>query len=345
MAPGVTARIYAELKNAHTSHPVISEDEGPDLGSLGGLLEGGDSAAKSAIAAWYLASKKKNEGGDEKYCHFFYYWVGQMLNSSNRDESFSLYVNLIYNQLEGVNVNGVKCPNITTTDNVTWSLFQKRKTVFDYYHDYDTIQQQLLQQDGDGNWCESTHVDYLKAISLVYNDVLTSCANDNNDPCCVKYNREVKSAAGDGNDDKYELLLKQSCAAAATEKESEQFTTLQGTDSTTATIPIVSSVLGIMSLPTIVFFLYKYTNLFSGLHGTLSPTSRRKKREGSFRHELNTLTEHDSLTEYSTDYSTEMNSIRTYSMTEYSAPPPSSRRRNNSNGQQPQRTNISYHPR
>ncbi|ANQ10920.1 KIR protein [Plasmodium coatneyi] len=316
MAQGVTAEecldqlpssvIYKELGSAKDS-----STDAPSLWEAGGLLLSllEDDKVDYVVRAWYLAARKKGEGGDDveykKYCNFFYYWIGDMLHSSKKSDSFSMNMGLAYSALNMLGVPNA-CQEINTTNKVNWSLFQNRKTVFDYYHDYQTIYNNLPPADGDKNWCETKYKDYLNKVSSVYDAATKDCTttaatNNNTDPCCIKYNEEKSG----GNDTKYKDLLEKGCDGAVTKAVPEQLITLERTDSPTTTASTIASSIaavggGLAAITS--FFLYKYTNLFSGLRGTVSPKRSNRKRRSTNSNFDDTSNDDDTSTYESTNY-------------------------------------------
>ncbi|CAA9987822.1 KIR protein [Plasmodium knowlesi strain H] len=279
-----SAQIYEELNKAKDTHSDVAIRDA-ERSSLSSPL-GGEDKVLSVLAAWkYVAQKKKGEGNNQefgKYCNFFYYWLGDKIPSSvDAIFTFANTMGTVYGVLMKSGIeNG--CPIINTSYNITREIFTKRKKVFDYYEDYQTIFDQLP---GGQNWCGTDYKEYMETLSEVYQDAIANCGNDSSDPCCAKYNSENIGS------NKYKELLGKDCTAAAS-VAGRELSGLQGTstivstDSTTSIPGAVGGGLVSVALPTIGFFLYKYTNIFDGIKKSLFGGSNRNRgRRSTGRHQ------------------------------------------------------------
>ncbi|ANQ06954.1 KIR protein [Plasmodium coatneyi] len=175
--------------------------------------EAGEYATKFS-QAWCLVSKMNTAVGQpcERVCDFFYFWLGDMLSDklSGWTTEPEVVIQSIYTKLNGVSNNEL-CANTFLSSNMDTSFLQRRKKVFDYWHDYRTIWKQLKEC---GSSCNGAYDTYLNGVKEkgedggadgAYSMVSANCgsgehANNNDSFCTDFWNKKFKQKVhGDGS--------------------------------------------------------------------------------------------------------------------------------------------------
>ncbi|ANQ08280.1 Uncharacterized protein PCOAH_00023470 [Plasmodium coatneyi] len=264
---------------------------------------------------------------DAQRCTALYHFIGSLLPNHSNTNGFSQQMNKIYSEL---NMN-YSPKNCSLDDggcfNDSKIPFPERKTIFDYWQDYSQLQS--LIKDSEQSSCGQKYREYLDAADSAYQSINGTCTSTNtgtpptpNDIFCTefnsKFNTTARSDSGSGSIKKPSELISELEPKLQLQQQQQQQQQPQppqlpfpaggpparrGGDASSVVPGAVSGGLAAIGLPAVLFFLYKYTNLFSGIGGTLfSGKSRRGKR--SVRQNLSTSFSDDSRTEYSTEAST-----------------------------------------
>ncbi|ANQ10606.1 KIR protein [Plasmodium coatneyi] len=190
-------------------------------------------------------------------CSFLYYYIGDVLSKNPKcDNMFSLIMNMICSALESsYKLKGCKIECSTKHDK---DIFLKRKAIFDYYHDFSVIQGELLQEN---HQCAAKYGSYLSAVVPIYEEVRQNCerASSSTDPYCIQFN--IWFNGGKNNTNINPEQLKSKCESSQEGLEPRPGSgpgTTSSIGSGSGVVPtIVSTVLPMMGLPTVAFFLYK----------------------------------------------------------------------------------------
>ncbi|ANQ07208.1 Uncharacterized protein PCOAH_00012860 [Plasmodium coatneyi] len=302
---------------------------------LSGQLEGKLSAYSEvkgyadtiASACYFLSKVGNNNPTDNTPCYFFYYWLGKILFDKLTGSQVPDLMNIIYTAWKRSNL-GISCiiKNIHDTDK---SVFEQNKKKFDLSQDYHPKQDQLK------NYYELCDSGYKQIAGrgtapTVPNNVQQQCKSDNGGSYCKKFRTKYSSSCNLGDSSKLTCTIVEKPQIETHMKnqnlqegaESHNDGTPQHRDSEveippstpTATIAVPSAIatLGI-GIPTVLFFLYKYDLLPSGIINMFfgnnsSNRNRRGKRRSTGRN-------FDRLTEYTTEGSS---TIEGSSTTDYS---------------------------
>ncbi|CAA9988955.1 KIR protein [Plasmodium knowlesi strain H] len=249
---------------------------------------------------WCYASKD-NEGtlSKEHRCGFLYYWFGDSIYSSTSNEGE------FWNLMEAVRDELNKLPGISSNCDVVLSRidrnnFMWEKKVYEFYRDYQTIE----TNQGGTDLCSTTKLDeYLKAAQTAYNTVSGQCKGEKPPAETDKCNGFMEKYG----QNKPQELLDKKCQGSANQRDLGRTVTHtrelkvvnavpQNEGGPTVAGPIFGT-LFTLALPTIGFFLYKYTDLFDGIKNSLFGGSNRNRRRGrsTIRHQHfdDTLTGND----------------------------------------------------
>ncbi|ANQ07096.1 Variable surface protein Vir7-like protein [Plasmodium coatneyi] len=200
---------------------------------------------------------------ENEKCDFLYYWMGDYLWTETSVKSLSDAMKTIYNAFETWDVTE-NCNNKYNND-IDKTLFQNRKLVFDYYHDYKKLQSLLPNID---SRCNVECTGYIQNITEACNKVKSDCqqkqTSHQSDHFCTWFKNENEKNAG-GNDYCAQDKLSQLKCGAATEPgvvASERgpgapSPTSSGSNNTTTVATALSSIFATIGLPTVAFFLYK----------------------------------------------------------------------------------------
>ncbi|ANQ07178.1 KIR protein [Plasmodium coatneyi] len=117
-------------------------------------------------------------------CYFLYFWIGGLLSKESASANFKNNLSEICSKMMGNKVFGTHgCKDIC--DKVDQTLFNDRKTVFDFLYDHTTIRA-LLKNGGSNvvNKCER----YIKDVKAAKAKVESHCDNDGNShEYCTKF--------------------------------------------------------------------------------------------------------------------------------------------------------------
>ncbi|ANQ05869.1 KIR protein [Plasmodium coatneyi] len=301
------------------------ESEQKFMGALVGCDEIEHYKGKIAKALCCIADMKKRTESRLYHigCNFFYYWMTNIIISGQHSGKLKDITKIVLPKLKEL-YKGSNC-EILDKDTTDTNTLKKRKTIFDYYIECEIIGMLALRNQSQ---CTEKYGKYLEGIVAIYEEVKKECQGRlGNDEYC----KGIKDVFEDKCDPK---KLKAKCTALSKPGSASSQDSLgprpepgsgPGTTSNGGTfaIPAASSILGIVGLPSIIFLLYKYTSIFSGIRGTLSGGNNSRKREGrsTIGHELNTSEdENDDFISYatttvgsssnlSTDHSTDQSTI------------------------------------
>ncbi|ANQ07512.1 KIR protein [Plasmodium coatneyi] len=290
-----------------------------------------DYAEQAAKAVCCVFKQVGEEKESDEYCPYLYYWIGDIVSTWVNDNLFPGVMKHIYEKVKAYSTD-FPCTNVY--ENIDSEQFNRMKSVYDYYKDYDTINQQLQS----GNSCKDDIDDHLGDICGAYKYMEEACKNGqkSSQQCCQDFRTWFK-------DPQYKELLGKGCTMSVA-SEVEALSATDGgitspSGSTNIALTIIPTAVAAIGLPSIVFLLYKYDLLPSGIKNTLSfgknSSSSRRNRRSTSRNEFDTLTSmDDSTTDTSTIYD------GTDSNTEYSAPFSTAHSRTRNNNRQ--HKNIGY---
>ncbi|CAA9987566.1 KIR protein [Plasmodium knowlesi strain H] len=233
--------------------------------------------ADRIVQAWcYACGSRGNGVFKDEPCHFFYYWIVNILwGSSGIRSSFWDVVRRIYDKLGEVGVRS-KC-DILYRD-ITKDEFERRKRMFEYSQDCDAIQMHLAAYSSS---CNGDYVDYLKGIFSIYDNVYRSCAHNSEQHCS-----EFRAKYEEHGHDK---ALKMACTAIPAGDRVDTRASPLGAGapggSTTSIPGAVGGGLASVALPAVGLLLYKYTSLFDGIKKSLfGGSNNRRGRRSTVRH-------------------------------------------------------------
>ncbi|CAA9986998.1 KIR protein [Plasmodium knowlesi strain H] len=235
-------------------------------------------------------------------CNFLYFWIGNMLSSKlTNGVLFPTIMQLIYTELD--NWYGMHECKILST-NADSNLFQEMKRIFDYYHDYGTIVG--ITNDGKPH-CKTEYEDYVDALRTAYTNVETYCKVDTknaSDDYCKWFQEKFNNTIGT-IPKPTDLKCKPNPNANQAGSSGPGAVSEHGDSGggSGGVGGMVGGTLATVGLPTIGFFLYKYTNIFDGIKKSLFGGSnntggrnRGRRSIGRRQHFDDTFTENDSST-------------------------------------------------
>ncbi|ANQ11065.1 Uncharacterized protein PCOAH_00052290 [Plasmodium coatneyi] len=336
---------------------------------LKGISEVNKCADEIVNGACCLSKQNSYPWPGSKECDFLYFWVGDILLSKCSVKSLETFLGKVFDELK--NWTELRCYDYNYNRNISEDLFRKRKKIFDYSLDYGDIQLCSLKT---GSPCAGECCQYLEQISSIYEDIKGDCGgNYRTEPYCTHFTTVFS------NDSNSPGTLKLKCPGGL-RAESDSSRMVVGTryspegheDSAVSShtsdttsngggtgVPAAVSAAGglaAIALPTLTYLLYKvskvtniielyiyYTSLFSGIKNTFfggSSNLSGNRRKRSTKHDFDTLTEDDTLTEYGTAPSTvDSTADSTDGSTVYGGRPATGRANNNRRGKH---RNISY---
>ncbi|CAA9988182.1 KIR protein [Plasmodium knowlesi strain H] len=279
-------------------HP-LGEDKAPDINEFTERIIKG--------LCYVQRMKSSSTTNNNKYCNFFYFWVGGMLwrkfkwrNKSFRDNMEKIKVAVEQNTSEhGCTFNfptrGMK-------------YFMLNKILFDYFEDKNYMKTALGEQHGGMN-CANPYYKYLQRAYNAYWTMRGLCPDvveggGSNNGWCTEFNNLYNVCKNGGKADTHaecKVALTEPLGTLCTDRsnpasmeEENALSTPTGTSSSTTSIPgtVAGGTLATVGLPTIGFFLYKYTSLFDGIKNSLFGGSnntggrnRGRGRRSTIRHQ------------------------------------------------------------
>ncbi|ANQ07535.1 KIR protein [Plasmodium coatneyi] len=205
-------------------------------------------------AECYVSKMQKNSMNTyyKDRCNFLFFWIGELLSANLDDSLLPTIMQLICTELKKWYAKN-ECKIICT--HAKKDLFLKRKVIFDYKHDCSVIQTAILSKD---STCAATYGPYLDAIIRIYTEVKYDCetaSSSANDPYCKEFVKWFEY----GNDPEN---LKSQCESSQEYRgpKPDPEGHSQGVPSPTAAVvpAAVSTVFGVLGIPTITFLLYKF---------------------------------------------------------------------------------------
>ncbi|ANQ07007.1 KIR protein [Plasmodium coatneyi] len=313
---------------------------------------------------WFYITQEIREAYNQHYgvrCEYFYYWLGDLIiNNLKHTNKFPDAMNAIYDKLQLL--PGTKeCSPITTATTLDTTFFEKRKVIFDYLKDRDTIKQY-----GSGGIysCTEDYSNYLRNVRENYNLVKTNCENTiaegqqqpsyGDDPCCNLLNgkkglptqQELSKLICSVIDPSQIQASMQSLGPHPPERTELQNDGGSHIPSTTSTgTAIVSSTLATtIGIGAASLLLYKYNLLPSWFGNKFKGRSRKRRTAVERDFDDSTLTkDDDTLTDTSTEYSTENSTFDGRVYDTESTRTDSRQQQRRQQRQRQRRTNISYH--
>ncbi|ANQ06106.1 KIR protein [Plasmodium coatneyi] len=146
-----------------------------------------DSSTNMILKACCCISQDGNKEGPEykKKCNFFYYWALDKLIKEDKSCSFSQIVEGVISALE--NFLQTDTCEILDSENIGEDIIKDRKTIFEYWHNYNDIQ--LLLR-GSGSGCAQKYINYIRALDTVYKRVQGECKSQHDNPYCEEFQKK-----------------------------------------------------------------------------------------------------------------------------------------------------------
>ncbi|ANQ07205.1 KIR-like protein [Plasmodium coatneyi] len=309
---------YSKFEQSRTSTGSCGNGyENNIKGSLVILGDGTDyeNRFKSACCTASEMGSKEQPIKRERY-NFLYYWIGgevlKKLKKNDNDATFKAFMSSI-------------CPNIINEhegdgykvicESIDGSIFQHRKTIFNYYHDYKDVKSGVQ---GDKSNCKDKWLSYLEGIVAACDAVSKDCQDikSNNKLYCTNFSSRYGAYCD------MVKVLKEECESQAinevekaclctdeksqTEKLSKQLSESEQAVSKATTTASITSILGTLAVTAFPFLLYKYKP-WSSWFGNRSSgngvgrSNRRKRGSAGLNFDVSA---EETFTEYSTDNST-----------------------------------------
>eukprot|EP00366_Plasmodium_knowlesi_P002016 XP_002259513.1 KIR protein [Plasmodium knowlesi strain H] len=298
------------------------------ISSVEQTLKGHDDIASDAedIAKYfcYVYEKKENISQDVSPCYYLYYYLGDLFyNSMESEDSFWRLMGIVSQQLGDIIGYNQTCK--VELSKIKKDLFIWEKKVHDYYKDYTTIGEKLNTKNADTP-CSEALQEYLRNAALAYGQIESYCLEPNGGGIeyCTKFSttykdltlpNDLSSMCGSTSTRsttfvrpeqtrEQQQLIQEEARRRSAEAVTDGSTATTGSDSTIAPGAVAGGTIATIGLPTIGFFLYKYTNIFDGiknsLFGGLNNGNNRRGRRSTGRHNFqhfdDTLTDNDSST-------------------------------------------------
>ncbi|CAA9991191.1 KIR protein [Plasmodium knowlesi strain H] len=262
----------------------------------------------------YVPNERKEHQSDDSPCYYLYYYLGDMIrnNSDLNNSSFRSIMSTVREELQKLDVQP---PCKIVPSNIGKTYFDSEKKVYDYHLDHNTIQGKFQSVDSS---CSPELNEYLSSAATAYGIMNEYCPkNDESTEYCTKFRdeyskhnlgveliskctsaqelKEALSGKAVNADSKFDLI-----------KEKVTVDAEAGVDSTadSVTTGVISGGIATIGIPTIGFFLYKYTDVFDGIKkslfgGSNNTGGRSRGRRSTVRHNQHfddTFTGNDSST-------------------------------------------------
>ncbi|ANQ10104.1 CYIR protein [Plasmodium coatneyi] len=142
------------------------------------------SYVEDIVRVWCIVSEiRENDSLYNERCGFLYFWLGNKLFSEGLDTTnFKGDMNKIYTLLASW-FSGEDCKNEYRINSK--HDFNQRKTIFDYWYNYPTIQKYIHDNHFD---CPNKYATYLNEVAKDYSDVSSSCSRQRDDEYCKQIN-------------------------------------------------------------------------------------------------------------------------------------------------------------
>ncbi|CAA9987101.1 KIR protein [Plasmodium knowlesi strain H] len=254
----------------------------------------GENAEKIAKGLCYVQKMGDPPSENNKYCDFYYFWVGSILRSKFKDNSFfKKIMNKIKEDVEAKGGTDHKC--YFKFPMKRKSYFYNSKLLLDYYKDKDDMKSHL-EKNGDGvvAKCSDPYYKYFLHAHKAYNYMKSKCGNGDkqsiNNEWCAKFKEIYGDCSNGGEDDgksHCEVAVDSLKSCIEDSKPETMDTTSSSTANNTGSVTtgvVAGSTLATVGLPAIGFFLYKYTDVFDGIKksifGGLNNTGGRNRNRG-----------------------------------------------------------------
>ncbi|CAA9986641.1 KIR protein [Plasmodium knowlesi strain H] len=274
----------------------------PQLDQELGGYEIGQVDVNTIIAPWCYVTKKMTDEVDQLYrerFNFFYLWVGyELLERSTKSVSFGPLMRQIYQKLKTMG-DGQECDQLcdglylNKEEGGEKNTFEHIKTLAEYFADYATLNSYL---GNNGNKkCDATYYGHLKQIEEACKTIKEGCRKENgahkSEEYCKWFNEHQHKSYCDNG-----ALSKLKCtkvkppnpnpnqagsSGSLSDGVGEQHSGVsggsdgggshrkEGEETDNSVLGAVGGGLVSVALPTIGFFLYKYTDVFDGIKKSL----------------------------------------------------------------------------
>ncbi|ANQ07910.1 KIR-like CYIR protein [Plasmodium coatneyi] len=159
---------------------------GPDEDTLKAVLTAQGvndlTLAKKIIGAWRHACTKKQTERNGKWCHLFYYWVGDKIKGElTGGHELHAAIETVFLQLGNPRFGG-GCTNLYPQ--ISKTLFEQAETLFDYNYNYKILTEQT------GIYDQGTCIklkDKLGSASNAYSSITDTCDTDLINSYCMNF--------------------------------------------------------------------------------------------------------------------------------------------------------------
>ncbi|ANQ08928.1 Uncharacterized protein PCOAH_00035650 [Plasmodium coatneyi] len=184
-------KVYKKLKNQEC----YSNHAGSYKGKRGQLETDRNIKpyAQKIADAWcnILRDEYREKLGTEP-CKFLYWYIGSALPATSGGIQFFSLLNKIYTTLSP-EIYKYKC-YIAYSDNISKSLFNNWKIVYDYWYDYENIKGKLL---GSGTPNKEAYCKRVREATSAYTEVQTHCDSHGSTKYCQEFRSKYKKCIVD----------------------------------------------------------------------------------------------------------------------------------------------------
>ncbi|CAA9990924.1 KIR protein [Plasmodium knowlesi strain H] len=252
----------------------------------------GEHAEEIAKALCHAYEKKGKDTPSnklpEEYCDFYYFWVGDIFWNNSRKRTFKGIMDQIKDAV-GNSTSDHGCSFRFKTKGL--NSFLSSKLLFDYYKDKDDMKSHLNFDSEEEIGCNDAYYEYFVAARKAYEIMHKKCPKEDTkgtNEWCKKFHEMYKDCSnGGGVDGKSQCWVARESTKSCTEDSKPD--TLDTTSSSTANDTnsvtpgaVAGGTIATIGIPTIGFFLYKYTDVFDGikksLFGELNNRSSNRNR-------------------------------------------------------------------
>ncbi|ANQ07354.1 Uncharacterized protein PCOAH_00016220 [Plasmodium coatneyi] len=177
--------LYSELVYKMLGSGIFNHSPYAANSDLGKKLNKGYSIRRFAgqiMDALFLVSEvRKGDQSDDTPCYFFYYWLGDMINTNDPRKDFSTLMNDIYRALSEIND---KCKCNPLGHHSSWDKFKKEKDKFEFKQDYEPNNDKLRKY---YNSCGEAYHAGQGTLPTVPSNVRQECKSGNSVAYCTKF--------------------------------------------------------------------------------------------------------------------------------------------------------------